>query len=173
MDTGLSHYPGQSPESPQKDMKKGVKLMSEKKKKSQEKENKKGGEIVRAIKVSWAKSKTFTILTLLYYPIAIFFIYVIFLLPSIELKIAAGGVAFAIASITSTDLKNVLDKQKIDQILDKLSGIEDLQKEIQLEQKEQKEREDSRQPIIASIEAFTQLYMDYIAKQKEGENEKS
>ena len=123
--------------------------------------------------VSWKRSKVFTIFAVAMYMIAIYFVFFAFTVTSVELKIAVGGLSIVFAFIASSDIRDMADKQKIDQILDKLSKIEDLQKEIQSEQKEQKEQGSSRQPIIASIEAFTKFYMDYMAKRKEGENEKS
>jgi len=48
-----------------------------------------------------------------------------------------------------------------------LSRIENSLKEIQNEQEEK----NSRPPIVASLEAISNYYMDYISKQK-GENEK-
>ncbi len=123
--------------------------------------------------VSWKRSKVFTILAIAMYIIAIYFVFFAFTVTSIELKIAVGSLSIVFASIAFSGIRDMADKQKIDQILDKLSKIEDLQKEIQSEQKEQKEQGSSRQPIIASIEAFTKFYMGYMAKRKEGEDEKS
>ena len=123
--------------------------------------------------VSWKRSKTYTMLAAVQFLIALFFAYAVFIVPSIELQFATGGLAVVFASIAASDIRDMADKHKTDQILDKLIKIEDLQKEIQSEQKEQKEQESSRQPIIASLQAFTQYYMDYIANQKESENEKS
>jgi len=44
-----------------------------------------------------------------------------------------------------------------------LARIENLQEEIQREQKEQAS---SRSPIVSSLQALSQYYFDYIAKQK-------
>ena len=51
-----------------------------------------------------------------------------------------------------------------------LARIEGLQEEIR---KEQNEQASSGPPIVASLQAMSQYYMDYIAKQKGSENEKS
>ena len=48
-----------------------------------------------------------------------------------------------------------------------LTQIKDLQQEIQ---KEQKEQGSKGPPIIASLEAMSKYYMDYLAKQKGEEN---
>ena len=49
----------------------------------------------------------------------------------------------------------------------KLARIEGLQEEMQKEQTEQKEQKSSGPSIIASLQAMSQTYMDYINKQKE------
>ena len=55
-----------------------------------------------------------------------------------------------------------------------LARIEGLQEEMLKEQIEQKEQKGSGPPIIASLQAMSQYYMDYINKQKgEQSNEKS
>jgi len=82
-----------------------------------------GARVMYAIKVSWKKSKVFTISTLFQYLVALFFVYAVFVLPSLELRIAAGGLGMALASIASADLKHVLDTQKIGQILTKLDEV--------------------------------------------------
>lgn len=122
------------------------------------------------ITVSWKRSKTITILAVVQFLIAVFLVSVAFILPSLELQIAIGSLGITIATIAFSGMINTVDKHKIDQILDKLSELEDLQKEIQSEQKEQAS---SGPPIVASLQAMSQYYMDYIAKQKESENEKS
>lgn len=121
-----------------------------------------------AIKVSWKMSKTFTIFAIVMCMIAIYFLYLSFILATIELKIAIGGLAVVFAAIAISSIRDLADKQKIDQILDKLSKIEDLQEEIQ---KEQNERASTGPPIVASLQAMSQYYMDYISKQK-GEDKK-
>ena len=126
-----------------------------------------------ARKVAWKKSKTSIIIAIVMFMFAIYFVYTTFILPSLELRVAIGSLSIVFASIAVSEIRGVVDKGKIEQILDKLSKIEALQEEIQSEQKEQKEQGSSHQPIIASVEAFTKFYMDYMAKHKEGENEKS
>ena len=61
------------------------------------------------------------------------------------------------------NLIKVLWKKDIDQILDKLNKIEGMLEEIQSEQKEQA---NSGPPIIASLEAMSRYYMDYLTKQQ-------
>lgn len=51
-----------------------------------------------------------------------------------------------------------------------LTRIEGLAEEMR---KEQNERANSGTPIVASLQAMSQYYMDYIKKQKESKNEKS
>lgn len=56
---------------------------------------------------------------------------------------------------------------KMDSILEQ---IEQTQKDIQTELKEQAS---SRSPVVTSLQALTQYYMDYMAKQNEVSDEKS
>ena len=66
------------------------------------------------------------------------------------------------------NLIRVLWKKDIDHILDKLNKIEGILEEMQSKQKEQA---NSGTPIVASLEAMSKYYIDYLAKQKsEGEN---
>lgn len=53
--------------------------------------------------------------------------------------------------------------RKIAEIDEKLTQIHDLQKEIQ---KERQEQANSGPPLVASLQALSQYYMDYMAKQK-------
>ena len=123
------------------------------------------------IMVLWKRSRMLTILILIQWLMALFFIYAALSLPSIELKLGTSSLAIAFASIASSNMISLSDKEKIDQILEKLSKLEDLQKEMQ---KEQKERQNSSPPIVASLQALSQYYTDYISKQKGGQsNEKS
>ena len=121
-----------------------------------------------AIKVSWEKSKIFTILTLYQYAVAIFFACAIFLLPSTELKIAVGSLVVAFASIASSNMLNLSEKKDREAILEKLSNIEKIQQEMQSEQREQT---NSGPPIVASLQAMSEYYLDFISKQK-GKGEK-
>jgi RNA polymerase-interacting CarD/CdnL/TRCF family regulator len=123
-----------------------------------------------AIKVAWKRSKTFTILTAFQFLIALFFAGVAFFLSSIELQMTSGGLAVVFASIASSTIRDMVDKQKIDQILDTLSKIEGLQEEIQKEQKEQSEQRNSIPQIIPTLQALTQYYSDFINKQKREDN---
>ena len=86
------------------------------------------------IMVLWKRSRTVTILILIQWLIALFFIYAALSLPSIELKIGTSSLAIAFASIASSNMLNLSDKQKSNQILDKLNRIEDLQKELNNEE---------------------------------------
>lgn len=122
------------------------------------------------ITVSWKRSRTNTILAIFQFLVAVFLVFVTFILSSLELQIAIGSLGIIIATIAFSGIINIEDKQKIDQILEKLSELEDLQKEIQAEQKE---KANSGPPIVASLHAMSKYYMDYITKQKESENKKS
>ena len=67
--------------------------------------------------------------------------------------------------VNSLLLANHTDK-KIEAMNGTLKNIEQIQQSIQTEQKEQS---NSRSPIIPTLEAFTQLYLDYLAKQQTSE----
>ena len=118
---------------------------------------------MKAIIVSWKRSKTLTITSVVLYIIAAYFVYATFILTQIELKIAIGGLAIALSTIAYSDIRTMLDKQKFDQIIVKIDKMEDLLKEIQ---KEQKEQANSSSPIVTSLQALSQHYMDLLTKQK-------
>ena len=90
----------------------------------------------------------------------------VFIADAVELKwaIAAGalglvGVGLALNSFMLT----LHTDRRMNEINATLSRIEDLQKEIQ---KEQKERANSSSPIVTSLQALSQYYMDFLTKQK-------
>ena len=61
-------------------------------------------------------------------------------------------------------LISMLCRKDIDQILDRLNKIESMLEEIQSKQEEQA---NCGTPIVASLEAMTKYYMDYINKEKD------
>ncbi|MFC1874304.1 hypothetical protein ACFLYX_03275 [Chloroflexota bacterium] len=62
----------------------------------------------------------------------------------------------------------------MNEIRTRLGNVEKLQEEMHEEQKEQSEQKSSGPPIVASLQALSQYYMDYINKQKgDADNEKS
>ncbi len=76
------------------------------------------------------------------------------------ISVGLGLYSFLIASQTD---------RKMDKITTALARIEDLQVEIQ---KKQDEQSSSSSPLATSLQALSQYYFDYIAKQKrEGEKE--
>ena len=77
--------------------------------------------------------------------------------PAIGLSLIAIGLGFSslyIALSTGRAINNINSK---------LEDVEKLQQDIQ---KELKEKEESRSPIVASLQALSQYYQDYLAKQK-------
>ena len=81
----------------------------------------------------------------------------------------AFGVAILAAGLGVNSLIIALDTdKKMTEMGAALARIEGLQEEIR---KEQNERASSGPPIIASLQAMSQYYMDYINKQK-GEDKK-
>ena len=90
----------------------------------------------------------------------------VFIVDAVELKwaIAAGalglvGVGLALNSFMLT----LRTDGRMNKINATLSRIEDLQEEIQ---KEQKEQANSSSPIVTSLQALSQHYMDLLTKQK-------
>lgn len=63
--------------------------------------------------------------------------------------------------------------RKIKAINVTLENIEQIQGTIQKEQKEQKEQSGSHSMIVPTLQAFSQLYMDYLAKQQSGEEQQN
>ena len=98
------------------------------------------------------------------------FIIILFTAP-FELNVGIGigltGLGFGIWVWGTAQMNGRKIEESLNSIIKR---IESLREEIL---KEIKERQDSSPPIVASLQAFTQYYMDYIAKQKESENEKS
>ena len=83
-------------------------------------------------------------------------------LPAIGLAILSVGLGVNSLIIASDAYK------RISEIDTTLTRIEDLQTEIRNEQKEQS---GSRSTIIPTLEAFSQYYLDYVAKQKSEDEE--
>ena len=80
--------------------------------------------------------------------------------------VALGFITIGLG-INSLVFVNYTDK-KIEAISETLKSIEQIQEAIQ---KEQKEQSGSRSSIVPTLQAFSQLYLDYVAKQKSGEEE--
>ena len=109
-------------------------------------------------------------MTLMYFVVAaiIFGIVSLVILPP-TIKWVAPAVALGFISVglgvNSLVLVSHTDK-KIEAVNMTLKSIEQLQEEIR---KEQKEQPSSGAPIIPTLQAFSQLYFDYLAKQESGE----
>ncbi|MFC2038374.1 hypothetical protein ACFLUG_01195 [Chloroflexota bacterium] len=98
----------------------------------------------------------------------------VFAIGSTELKWAIAGGAIGVVGI-GLALNHLMLALRTDgeirEINTTLSRIEDLQKEMQ---KAQQEQESAGPPIIASLQAMSQYYMDYVNEPKgEQNNEKS
>ena len=90
----------------------------------------------------------------------------VFVVNTVELKwaIAAGAIGVVGVGLALNSFMIALRADRgLNEINEALVRIEDLQKEIQ---KEQKEQADSRSPVVTSLQALSQHYLDYIAKQK-------
>ena len=86
------------------------------------------------------------------------------------IKWGSYAIGFAVISIglgISGTKQGLETNNKIEKMEETLSRIENLQEEIR---KEQNERANSGPPIVASLEAMSKYYMDYINKQRGEEN---
>ena len=111
-------------------------------------------------------------MTLMYFVVAaILFGIVGWVTLSSAIKWVAPAVALGLISVglglNSLLLANRTEK-KIEAINGTLKNIEQIQESIQMEQKEQSS---SSSPILPTIQAFSQLYLDYLAKQQSKEEE--
>ena len=80
------------------------------------------------------------------------------------LSLGLGAMSLSISSHTEhTD-------ERINELNDTLARIEASQAEMQREQREQQEQSSSSSKIVPTLQAFSQLYLDYLANQK-GEDE--
>ena len=90
---------------------------------------------------------------------------------SIELRwaILAGALGLLGAGLTlNSSLLALRLDNRMKEIDTTLSRIEDLQKEIR---KEQEEQTKSSSPMVMSLQALSQYYMDYLAKQAKQKSE--
>ena len=116
-------------------------------------------------------------MTLIYFVLAAVIFAVIgwFTLPP-AIQWAAPAVALGLISVglgvNSLVLVNHTDR-KIEMINEALTSIKQLQEKIQEEQKEQQEQSSSGSPIASTLQAFTQFYLDYLAKQESGAGEQN
>ena len=83
-------------------------------------------------------------------------------LPAIALALLSVGLG-----VNSLIIASDADK-RIDEINTTLARIVELQEEIQTEQKEQSS---SRSTIVPTLEALSQYYLNYVAKQKREDEE--
>jgi hypothetical protein len=89
----------------------------------------------------------------------------VYIVDSIELKwaIASGALGLVGAGLAlNSFILTLRTDNRMKEINTTLSRIEDLQREIQ---KEQKEQAKSSSPIVMSLQALSQYYIDYLAKQ--------
>jgi hypothetical protein len=107
------------------------------------------------------------------FSIAVFLIILLaFLVDSAELKwgILAGALGLIAVGLT---INNYVFALRIDSRMNEmdttLHQITNIQEEIQKELKEQTEQKTPGPPLIASLQAMSQYYMDYINKQRGGE----
>lgn len=93
----------------------------------------------------------------------------IFIVDTVELKWATAAGALGAAGVGLAYYSCLLALRTdamMNEIHLSLSQIKGLQEEIQKEQKEQSEQKSSGPAIVASLQAVSQYYMDYINKQK-------
>ncbi len=103
--------------------------------------------------------------------IALLFGLYAFIAESSTMKWVASVFGLALISVglgVSSYLNAVHTDRRTNEMYATLARIENLQGEIQ---KEQREQASSNSPLVTSLQALSQYYFDYIAKQK-GEGEK-
>ncbi len=113
-------------------------------------------------------------MTLIYFVVAaVIFAVIGWFTLSPAIKWAAPAVALGLISVglgvNSLVLVNHTDR-KIETMNEALKSIKQLQEEIQ---KEQKEQSSSGSTIVPTLQVFSQLYLDYLAKQKGGEEQQN
>jgi hypothetical protein len=113
-------------------------------------------------------------MTLIYFVVAaVIFAVIGWFTLSPAIKWAAPAVALGFISVglgvNSLVLVNHTDR-KIETMNEALKSIKQLQEEIQ---KEQKEQSSSSSKIVPTLQAFSQLYLDYLSKQKSGEEQQN
>ncbi len=90
----------------------------------------------------------------------------VFIVDAVDLKwaIAAGALGLVgVGLVLNSFMLTLHTDRRMNEINATLSRIEDLQKEIQ---KEQKEQANSSSPIVTSLQALSQYYMDFLTKEK-------
>ncbi len=113
-------------------------------------------------------------MTLIYFVVAaVIFAVIGWFTLSPAIKWAAPAVALGLISVglgvNSLVLVNHTDR-KIETMNEALKSIKQLQEEMQ---KEQKEQSSSGSTIVPTLQAFSQLYLDYLAKQQSGEEQQN
>ena len=113
-------------------------------------------------------------MTLIYFVVAaVIFAVIGWFTLSPAIKWAAPAVALGLISVglgvNSLVLVNHTDR-KIETMNEALTSIKQLQEEIH---KEQKEQSGSGSTIVPTLQTFSQLYLDYLAKLKSGAGEQN
>ena len=98
---------------------------------------------------------------------------VVWFTQSQELKWAAVAIGLALISLGLGVISLLISRhtdKRINELNATIAQIETSQAEMQREQREQKEQSSSNSSIVPTLQAFSQLYLDYLANQK-GEDE--
>jgi len=98
---------------------------------------------------------------------ALIFVLIALVIPSSTIKWAAPAIALALISV-GLGVNSMIIASQIDRKISRIDAqIESLYEKIEEGQKESS----SSSPIIPTIQAFSQLYLDYLAKQKSEEEQ--
>ena len=95
----------------------------------------------------------------------------VWLAETVEIGWAAFALIFVFVSLglgADGFVRTVRTEKRMNEMSVTLTRIEDSLKDLK---KEQKEQSNSRSPIIPTLQAFSQLYLDYLAKQQSGEED--
>ncbi len=90
---------------------------------------------------------------------------------SLELKWATAAIGLALISVglgVNSFMISLYTDRRINEVNTTLTRIETSQTEMQ---KEQKEQSSSGSTIVPTLQVFSQLYLDYLAKQKSEEEQ--
>lgn len=88
-----------------------------------------------------------------------------------ELVVIIGVLTFTGMVGSGSFILMTSTNKKIHEMKTNLTRIEALQEEIQKEIGEQKEKSSSQSTVVASLQALSQTYIDYLARQEAGDAE--
>lgn len=78
---------------------------------------------MNAFQILWKKSKFISILNIIYFIVAIYFLVAINNLPDLALKLGAAGLAAVLLTNGSNEYQHAIDSEKIDRLSSRLDQI--------------------------------------------------